>query len=126
FSVGTETFAQLVTILVIIVGGLRILAAEMTVPDMLTFLLCIAVLVDPVQRLANFVRLWQEGYTGFVRAMEILEIAPDITDRPAARPMPAPRGEISFSNVAFGYEADGPRVLEQLSLTIAPGEFVSL
>ncbi|NKM28090.1 ABC transporter ATP-binding protein [Rhizobium laguerreae] len=126
FSVGTETFAQLVTILVIIVGGLRILAAELTVPDMLTFLLCVAVLVDPVQRLANFVRLWQEGYTGFVRAMEILEIAPDITDRPAARPMPAPRGEISFSNVAFGYEVDGPRVLEQLSLTIAPGEFVAL
>ncbi|MBY3260858.1 ABC transporter ATP-binding protein [Rhizobium laguerreae] len=126
FSVGTETFAQLITILVIIVGGLRILAAELTVPDMLTFLLCVAVLVDPVQRLANFVRLWQEGYTGFVRAMEILEIAPDITDRPGARPMPAPRGEISFSNVAFGYEADGPRVLEQLSLTIAPGEFVAL
>ncbi|MBY5863452.1 ABC transporter ATP-binding protein [Rhizobium leguminosarum] len=126
FSVGTETFAQLVTILVIIVGGLRILAAELTVPDMLTFLLCVAVLVDPVQRLANFVRLWQEGYTGFVRAMEILEIAPDITDRPAARPMPAPRGEVRFSNVAFGYEADGPRVLEQLSLTIAPGEFVAL
>ncbi|MBY5545809.1 ABC transporter ATP-binding protein [Rhizobium leguminosarum] len=126
FSVGTETFAQLVTILVIIVGGLRILAAELTVPDMLTFLLCVAVLVDPVQRLANFVRLWQEGYTGFVRAMEILEIAPDITDRPAALPMLAPRGEISFSNVAFGYEADGPRVLEQLSLTIAPGEFVAL
>ncbi|MGR9156948.1 ABC transporter ATP-binding protein [Rhizobium leguminosarum] len=126
FSVGTETFAQLITIIVIVVGGLRILTAELTVPDMLTFLLCVAVLVDPVQRLANFVRLWQEGYTGFIRAMEILEIAPDITDRPAARPMPAPRGEISFSDVAFGYEADGPRVLEQLSLTIAPGEFVAL
>ncbi|MBB2715067.1 UNVERIFIED_ORG: ATP-binding cassette subfamily B protein [Rhizobium etli] len=126
FSVGTETFAQLVTILVIIVGGLRILSADLTVPDMLTFLLCVAVLVDPVQRLANFVRLWQEGYTGFIRAMEILEIAPDITDRPAARPMPAPRGEISFSDVSFGYEADGPRVLDRLSLTIAPGEFVAL
>ncbi|MGR9136201.1 ABC transporter ATP-binding protein [Rhizobium leguminosarum] len=126
FSVGTETFAQLITIVVIVIGGLRILTAELTVPDMLTFLLCVAVLVDPVQRLANFVRLWQEGYTGFIRAMEILEIAPDITDRPAARPMPAPRGEISFSDVAFGYEADGPRVLEQLSLTIAPGEFVAL
>ena len=126
FSVGTETFAQLITILVIIIGGLRILASELTVPDMLTFLLCVAVLVDPVQRLANFVRLWQEGYTGFIRAMEILEIEPDITDGPTARPMPAPRGEISFSDVAFGYEADGPRVLEQLSLTIAPGEFVAL
>ncbi|EJZ21821.1 ABC transporter [Rhizobium sp. Pop5] len=126
FSVGTETFAQLVTILVIIVGALRILTADLTVPDMLTFLLCVGVLVDPVQRLANFVRLWQEGYTGFVRAMEILEIAPDIIDGPAALPMPAPRGEIRFSDVAFAYEADGPRVLERLSLTIAPGEFVAL
>ncbi|AIC27601.1 ABC transporter ATP-binding/permease protein [Rhizobium etli bv. mimosae str. IE4771] len=126
FSVGTETFAQLVTILVIIVGGLRILSADLTVPDMLTFLLCVAVLVDPVQRLANFVRLWQEGYTGFIRAMEIMEIAPDITDRPNAHPMPAPKGEISFCDVAFGYEADGPNVLERLSLTIAPGEFVAL
>ncbi|MBX4867757.1 ABC transporter ATP-binding protein [Rhizobium bangladeshense] len=126
FSVGTETFAQLVTILVIIAGGLRILAADLTVPDMLTFLLCVGVLVDPVQRLANFVRLWQEGYTGFIRAMEILEIDPDITDRPDARPMSAPSGEISFSDVAFGYEADGPKVLERLSLTIAPGEFVAL
>ncbi|MBY5335853.1 ABC transporter ATP-binding protein [Rhizobium leguminosarum] len=126
FSVGAETFAQLITIIVIVIGGLRILTAELTVPDMLTFLLCVAVLVDPVQRLANFVRLWQEGYTGFIRAMEILEIAPDITDRPAAHPMPAPTGEIRFSDVAFGYEGDGPRVLEQLSLTIAPGEFVAL
>ncbi|NEJ21700.1 ATP-binding cassette domain-containing protein [Rhizobium leguminosarum] len=126
FSVGTETFAQLITIIVIVIGGLRILTAELTVPDMLTFLLCVAVLVDPVQRLANFVRLWQEGYTGFIRAMEILEIDPDITDRPTARPMPAPTGEIRFSDVAFSYEGDGPRVLEQLSLTIAPGEFVAL
>ncbi|WSH62983.1 ABC transporter ATP-binding protein [Rhizobium ruizarguesonis] len=126
FSVGTETFAQLITIIVIVIGGLRISTAELTVPDMLTFLLCVAVLVDPVQRLANFVRLWQEGYTGFIRAMEILEIAPDITDRPTARQMPAPTGEIRFSDVAFGYEGDGPRVLERLSLTIAPGEFVAL
>ena len=126
FSIGTETFAQLITILVIIVGVLRILASELSVAELLTFLLCVAVLVDPVNRLANFVRLWQEGYTGFVRAMEILDVAPDIVDRPDARAMPAPKGEIRFSNVAFGYEDDGPRILDRFSLTIAPGEFVAL
>ncbi len=126
FSVGTETFAQLITILVIIVGAIRILTAELTVADLLTFLLCVAVLVDPVRRLANFVRLWQEGYTGFVRAMEILEIAPDITDRPGARPLSVPNGEIRFSEVTFGYADDGATVLDNVSLTIAPGEFVAL
>jgi ATP-binding cassette subfamily B protein len=126
FSVGTESFAQLITILVIIVGGVRIVSSAMTVADLLTFLLCVAVLVDPVQRLANFVRLWQEGYTGFVRAMEILEEAPDIIDMPSARSLPEPKGEIRFSDVGFGYDADSAGVFEHLSFTIAPGEFVAL
>ncbi len=121
FSVGTETFAQLVTILVIVLGALRILSGELTVAEMLTFLLCVAVLVDPVQRLANFVRLWQEGYTGFVRAMEILEVEPDIADRPGATELPLPEGAIRFDRVGFRYEADGPHVLSDLSLDIRAG-----
>jgi len=126
FSVGSETFAQLVTVIVIVVGAVRVVNAELTVAEMLTFLLCVAVLVDPVQRLANFVRLWQEGYTGFVRAMELLEIAPDIEDRPHARELDHVKGAISFRNVGFSYEGEGARVLSNLSLDIAPGEFVAL
>jgi ATP-binding cassette subfamily B protein len=126
FSLGTETFAQFITILVIVLGATRILAAELSVADLLTFLLCVAVLVDPVNRLANFVRLWHEGYTGFVRAMEILDIAPDVADRPGAITMRRPRGEIRFRDADFRYGADGPLVLRQLSVTIAPGEFVAL
>lgn len=126
FSVGTESFAQLVTIMVIVVGALRIISGELTVAEMLTFLLCVAVLVDPIKRLANFARLLQEGYTGFVRAMEILEVEPDIADRPHAAPMPVPVGAISFDDVTFRYESGGPQVLGNLSLDIAPGEFVSL
>lgn len=125
FSVGAETFAQIITLLVVILGGLRILAAELTIADLLTFLLCVGVLVDPVKRMANLARLWQEGYTGFVRAMEILEIDPDVVDRPSAHALPAPKGEIRLSDVDFGYD-DGIDVLSNLSLTIRPGEFVAL
>jgi ATP-binding cassette subfamily B protein len=126
FSVGTESFAQFVTIIVIVLGALRILSGELTVAEMLTFLLCVAVLVDPVQRLANFARLWQEGYTGFVRAMEILEVEPDIADRAGAMAMPGPKGAIRFERVGFRYEQDGPHVLHDLTLDIRPGEFVAL
>ena len=125
FSAGAETFAQIITLLVVILGGLRILAAELTIADLLTFLLCVGVLVDPVKRMANLARLWQEGYTGFVRAMEILEIDPDVVDRPSARALHTPRGEIRLSNVDFSYD-DGAEVLSNLSLTIRPGEFVAL
>ncbi|SHF67731.1 ATP-binding cassette, subfamily B [Kaistia soli DSM 19436] len=126
FSVGTTTFAELVTVLVIVLGAVRVVTADLTVADMLTFLLCVAVLVDPVNRLANFVRLWQEGYSGFVRAMELLDVAPDIVDRPGARDLGSPRGAIRFERVSFRYGPDGPPVLSALSLSIAPGEFVAL
>ncbi|WP_375452141.1 ABC transporter ATP-binding protein [uncultured Devosia sp.] len=124
--VGMDGFAQLVTILVIIGGAVRILGAELSVAEMLTFLLCVGVLVDPVRRLDNFIRLWQEGYTGFVRAMELLEEKPDIADRPCAVPMGSVSGAIRFSDVGFRYEDSVADVFSRLSLDIAPGEFVAL
>lgn len=125
FFVGMEVFVHLVTIIVIIAGAMRILAADMSVPDLLTFLLCVGVLVDPVNRLANIVRLWQEGATGFKRVMEILEQVPDIVDAPHAHPAPHFKGSIRFDGVRFSY-GDGRTVFSNLSLDIAPGEFVAL
>jgi ATP-binding cassette subfamily B protein len=126
FSVGMTTFAQLVTVTVIVVGALRVLSAKLGIADLLTFLLCVGVLVDPVQRLANFVRLWQDGYTGFTRAMELLAIAPDIEDSSDAVDLGHVAGAVSFRDVCFRYEDDGPHVLNNLSLDIEPGEFVAL
>lgn len=123
---GMDAFAQLVTIVVIVFGAIRILGGEMDAAGLLTLLLCVGVLLDPLKRFDNFIRLWQEGYTGFVRAMELLEEQPDIADRPHARPLDAVTGGIGFENVGFRYEADGPKVLEGVSLSIRPGEFVAL
>ena len=126
FEAGTLTFAQLVTVAVIVVGAIRVVEAELSVADMLTVLLCVAVLVDPIQRLANFARLWQEGYTGFVRALEILSVEPEVADRPGARALTDVRGAVAFRDVGFRYEEDGPHVLADLSFEVAPGAFVAL
>ncbi len=124
--VGMDGFAQLVTIMVIVAGAIRILHAELTVSEMLTFLLCVGVLVDPVRRLDNFIRLWQEGATGFVRAMELLEEEPDIADRPGAEDIGQVAGAISFRDVNFSYGEGQEAVFNRLSLDIEPGEFVAL
>jgi len=126
FSVGTATFAQFVTVLVIILGALRVAAGHLGIADMLTFLLCVAVLVDPINRITTAVRWWQDGFTGFARAMEILDTEPEIADRPGAAAMPRPAGGIRFEAVSFRYEEEGPQVLDRLSFDIRPGEFVAL
>jgi ATP-binding cassette subfamily B protein len=123
---GMEGFGQLITIVVIVGGAIRILSGDLTAADMLTLLLCVGVLLDPIKRFDNFIRLWQEGSTGFVRAMELLEERAEITDRPDAVALGKVQGSIDFRDVTFGYQANGQRVLKNVSLSIAPGEFVAL
>ncbi|MGV8830460.1 MAG: ABC transporter ATP-binding protein [Devosia sp.] len=123
---GMDGFTQLITIVVIVAGAVRILNAELSVADMLTFLLCVGVLVDPIRRFDNFIRLWQNGYTGFVRAMELLEEVPDIVDSHDAVELSTVAGRIDVDSVGFRYEAGGAAVFEHLSLNIQPGEFVAL
>jgi len=48
-------------------------------------------------------------------------------DRPGARELEVPRGEIRFEDVSFNYgRSDGKPVLDRLNLTIRPGERVGL
>jgi ATP-binding cassette subfamily B protein len=126
FSVGMTSSAQLITVAVIAAGALRVAQGKLEAADLLTFLLCVPILIDPIQRATNFVRLWQQGYTGFTRVVEILETEPDIRDHPRARPLGRVRGAISFRDVSFGYRDDGVHVLRAVSLEIAAGEFVAL
>ena len=126
FSVGMSTLAQLITVGVIVAGAVRVVQAQLGVGDLLTFLLCVAILVDPINRTVNFVRLWQMGYTGFNRFMDVLETEPDIQDRPGARTMSRVEGAISFQDVSFRYRPGDPLVLNRTSLEIRAGEFVAL
>lgn len=123
---GMEGFSQLMMILVIVLGSVRVIAADLSSADMLTLLLCLGVLLDPIKRLDNFIRLWQEGYTGFTRAMELLEEKPEIQDRSGALELSLGDGTIQFQCVSFAYPAEPRPVLDQVSLTIRGGEFVAL
>jgi ATP-binding cassette, subfamily B, bacterial len=125
-SAGLDTFAQLITVGVIVIGAMRIVGASLSVADLLTYLLCVAILVDPIKRTTNIVRSLQEGMTGFDRFMDMIEAEPDIRDAPDARAMRGLRGAITLQNVSFKYPRTDRWVLRNLTLEIAAGEFVAL
>ena len=126
FSSGLIGFGQLITIAVVIFGAVAIVRAELDFADLATYLLCIAILIDPIQKLVNFGRLYQEGMTGFQRFMEMLEVAPDLRDAPDAIELPPVRGHVEFRDVSFRYKDDQQHVLKDLSLEIQGGEYVAL
>ncbi len=126
FYGGMIAFTQLMTIAVIIFGAIAIVHATLDLADLVTFLLCVAILIDPIERLANFSRLYQEGITGFNRFMEVLETAPDIADAPDALELARVQGNIEFRAVGFHYRQDYADVLKNVSLRIQRGEYVAL
>ncbi len=126
FSGGMAAFTQLITIAVIVFGAAGIARSALDLADLLTFLMCVAVLVDPIRRLVNFARLYQEGSTGFDRFFEMLQMEPELPDQAGAAELAHVRGDIAFRDVSFRYGDDSPFVLKHVSLEISAGEFVAL
>ena len=126
FYDGLISFTQLMTISIVIFGAISIVKGSLDLADLLTFLLYIVILIEPIQRLGNFIRLYQQGITGFNRFMEVLETQPDIQDAPNAENMTQVRGEIEFQAVSFKYKEGYDHVLKNISLKINVGEYVAL
>jgi ATP-binding cassette, subfamily B, multidrug efflux pump len=59
--------------------------------------------------------------------METIAVPHSLVDRPGARELAVPHGEIRFEHVTFTYgRSDGRKVLDDLDLVVRPGERVGL
>ncbi len=123
---GLNAFTTLITVIVILAGSTFISMEWILLGDLLTYLLYINNLIEPVKKLINFTEQFQEGVTGFQRFMEIMEIEPDIQDKKDAQPLQIRQGAIDFEDVGFHYASSSDYVLRHLSLHVAPGETIAL
>jgi len=126
FSEGMLAFIQLITIAVVVFGAVGIVDASLDLADLLTYLLCVGILIEPIQRALNIARLLQEGVTGFSRYMDIMEVEPDIQDAPDAVELKNVQGNVTFKEVSFKYKEDHQYILKGISLEINVGEYVAL
>lgn len=126
FYEGIVGLTEMMTIVVVVFGGVAIVHGTLDLPDLLTFLLYIGILIEPIKRFGNFVRLYQEGITGFERFMEVLEVAPEIQDAPNVVALNNVQGTITFQDVSFKYNSGHERVFTNLCLEIQAGEYVAL
>lgn len=126
FYDGLVTLTQLMTVAVVIFGAINIVKGALDLADLLTFLLYIVILIEPIQRLGNFIRLYQEGITGFNRFMDVLEVRPTIQDAANAVSLQNAKGRIEFKNVHFKYREGYEHILKNISLNLKAGEYIAL
>lgn len=115
-----------VTILVVLAGARFIIGGTMEIPDLITFLLYIANFTEPVKKLINFTEQFQNGYSGYTRFREIMDIEPDIADKEDAKELDSVKGTVEFRNVTFRYEEATEKVLDHINLTVPAGSYVAL
>lgn len=126
FQAGVGVFTTLIQVSVILVGTVLIAYGRVNMTDLVTFLLYIGVFTDPIRTLVDFTEQFQNGYTGFERFQEIMNIKPDIEDAPDATPIGTVKGEIEFDNVSFQYKDNQENVLNHINLKVPAGAYMAL
>ena len=121
FSSGMNFFTNIIDITVLLVGGLMIANDRLTFPDLVAFLLYVNIFMKPVFRLTLLTEAYQRGMAGFRRFAEVMETKSSVSDDPAAMPAVISRGEMTFEDVSFGYDAARP-ILKHLNFTMEAGK----
>lgn len=120
-------FAALIA--VVWLGGLRVMHGQMTLGDMMAFLLYLAFLADAVGNITNFWPAWQSTLGASERIVEMLHQQPTITSpaKPKTLPAATTGREITLHNLTYTYPSrpETP-ALQNLNLTITSGQNVAI
>jgi subfamily B ATP-binding cassette protein MsbA len=110
---------------VMYVGARQIMAGTMTVGDLMTFTMFLAMLVAPMFQVVAIGTQLTEALAGLDRTQEILHERPEDEDPRRTLGAPAIRGHLVFDNVNFAYDPGKP-ILHDVSFESRPGTVTAL
>ena len=135
-----ELLPQIGLIGVLGVGGLQVIDGTLTLGELVSFNIYVALLVAPLRMLGMTIAWGQRAAAALKRINEVLDTVPLITDpeQPTALPTAqigsaqtgspqrcSPMGAVRFDHVEFGYDDDLP-VLKNFNLELAAGQSIAL
>ncbi len=123
---GMNAFIQLIMAAVIVYGGANIINSSLDLADLITYLLYVGNLTEPIQKLNHVARQLQEGIASFKRFGEILDTKPEGENSVNAMEIKKVQGNIEFRKVSFIYPESNEYVLKDLSLEIESGDYIAL
>ena len=125
FHPTVEFFSSAGTIIVVGVGGVLAFHNELSVADIVAFLLYLSLFYAPIASIARLLEDMQTSYAGAERVAAILDEEQEIFDEEDAQPLENIKGSIEFKNVNFNYNEESP-VLKNISFKCGAGDMVAL
>jgi ATP-binding cassette subfamily B protein len=127
-STTTMTFAYFLSMaLVLWIGGERVLAGRLSIGELTAFLAFMTILQMPVRQIAWMINSIARASTCGSRLFEILDLQPEIRDRPNAPDLLLTQGKVRFENVSFSYQGEGALpVLNGIDFEVYPGKVIGI
>ena len=125
FHPAVEFLSSTGTVIVVGIGGMLALRGEMSVSDIIAFLLYLSLFYTPISGLARLMEEVQQAYAGAERVMMILDTPNEIENASDAEELKNVNGSITFDSVDFQYEEEMP-LLKNIAFSCKPGQMVAL
>src|SRR2546430_6337176 len=121
----SEIITALGTAAAVLFGAFQVLKGRMLPGDLVLVVGYLTSMYKPIRQLAKLSTDFSKAMASAERISEILDIEPEIVDRPDALPAKGLTGEIVFRDVSFDY-GDGRDVLRNVSFAVSPGQRLAL
>nr|WP_207621397.1 MULTISPECIES: ABC transporter ATP-binding protein [Chelativorans] len=117
----------LAMMLVLLFGGRKVIAGEISVGTLTTFLTFMTILQMPVRQIGLMVNSFARASTCGSRLFDLLDMDVAIKDAPDAKPLEITEGTLRFENVSFAYPAAETRpILRNVSFEARKGETIGI
>ncbi|MDR1986755.1 MAG: ABC transporter ATP-binding protein/permease [Treponema sp.] len=115
----------LTTVILLLVGGIRVVEGFMSPGDLLALFRYLQMLIWPLMGAGFTVNMIQRGAVSLKRVNEILNTAPSITSPPAPQKPDGQAEALVIRDLSFAYP-DGSEALKGVSLTVRQGAWVGI
>ncbi|PSK83528.1 ATP-binding cassette subfamily B protein [Limimaricola soesokkakensis] len=112
-------------VVVMIMAAVGVQRGALSVGDFVMVNAYMIQITMPLNFLGTVYREIRQALIDMGEMFDLLNQPPEVTDRPGAKALVVPRGEIVFDDVCFGYEA-ARGILKGVSFTVRPGETVAI
>jgi len=121
---GVTLISKLVTVATMYAGALLVIDGKLTVGQLIAFNMLAGQVAQPVMRLGQLWTDFQQCGISMQRLGDILNTRTEVAGHKS--PLPPLAGHVALDDVLFRYRPDGPAVLKNIHLAIAPGEVIGI
>jgi ATP-binding cassette subfamily B protein len=114
------------TLLVVLVGGLKVINGTLTIGTLVAFLSYLVVLIGPVFGIGFLATAISRAGVSAERVFEVFDARNDVEEKPNAVTLGAIRGDVEFRNVTFRFAGAEQPALDDVSLTAPSGTTVAI